>query len=116
MEVQHEVIKDFFEKSELEKISIFAVNDYVAKTVYAVAEEQGMVIGRDIFIVGFGDQPFANCFEVGLTTVSQCNERLGYEGARMLFDSINGVSCGQMHLDLPARLVIRSSSMPSNGN
>ena len=38
-------------------IGVFCVNDYVAVGIYRTAQKLGWTVGKDIFVVGFDDDP-----------------------------------------------------------
>ncbi len=101
----------FFDSHDEKMFSILASNDYVAKSVCVAAQRRGFVVGKDIFIVGFGDLPMASRLDVPLTTVRQFNEKLGYEAARMLFETAAGLQPKPVHRILPVELVVRQSSI-----
>ena len=92
------------------KCSIFCVNDDAAKSVYLAAEEVGLEIGKDIFVVGFGNMRFCELLPVPLTSVYQSDKKVGYEAARLLYDQVRGKQPHPIHLVIPTELKIRASS------
>ncbi|MFA6426575.1 MAG: GntR family transcriptional regulator [Phycisphaerae bacterium] len=111
IEYSANVAKKLFEERNEEKICVFTINDYVAKGAFLAAEELGLQVGRQIILAGFGDLPLCTNLRVPLTSVSQSNEQVGYEAAKMLYNSIiSGVKREPMHLVLPTELKIRASS------
>lgn len=99
-----------FETCEGEAYSIFAGNDYVAVGVYVAAEKLGLQIGKDVFVVGFGDIPLAQTMPVPLSSVFQNSELVGYESAKLLYELITGDMEKPVHRILPVELRIRASS------
>ncbi len=96
-----------------DKICVFAGNNYVARGVYLAAEERGLEIGKDIFLVGSGDAPNPETFDVPLSCISQNTESVGYEGARVLHELLKGNQESDIHVLLPTELNIRQSSLLS---
>ncbi len=91
---------------------IYAGNDFIARGVYIAAEKLGMRIGRDIFVVGYNDMPFAERFDVPLSTIRQLPsiKQVGYEAAKLLYESMIGVIERPVRRLLPTELVVRQSS------
>jgi LacI family transcriptional regulator len=98
----------------LEKIespaSLYCVNDWAAKGIYEAAAERGLVIGRDLMVVGTDDLPFAGLLKPGLTSVRPDVERIGFESARLLHHLITGKAQPPIHIRLPVELVVRESA------
>jgi len=95
-----------------DKICVFAGNNYVARGIYLAAEELGLKIGKDIFVVGSGDAPNPETFDVPLSCISQNTEGVGYEGARVLHELLKGNQESDIHILLSTELQIRRSSLP----
>ena len=100
------LLKDRKEK----KTSIFTCTGNAAQGLYKAAEELGLVIGRDIYVAGFGDDPRSRRLKVPLTCVPQVFEELGYEAANALYMEMAGAVKHPMYRLLPAKLQIRQSS------
>jgi LacI family transcriptional regulator len=92
-------------------LSVFAGNDYVAKGVYLAAEQRGLSVGEDVFVIGYGDLPIASRLDPPLTSFSQSPERLGYEAARLLEQELNGQVRTAIRRVLPVELKVRRSSI-----
>jgi LacI family transcriptional regulator len=104
-------ILNMLKRKKESKYSIFCVNDETALAVYEAAEEMGLQIGKDVYVVGFGDRPYCENLIVPLTSVIQPDEQTGYEAARLLRDKIENVQRHPVHKVLPAKLKIRASSI-----
>ena len=50
-------------------VSIMAMNDYAARSIYRAAEELKLRVGRDIMLFGFDDLPLASCLECPLSSI-----------------------------------------------
>jgi DNA-binding LacI/PurR family transcriptional regulator len=106
----YETVCGLFDANRGNKYSIFTINDYVASAVYDAARDRNLTIGRDVFLVGFGDYPFCKQLPVPLSSVLQKNELVGYQAAQMLYMAIIGASTGPIHRRIPTELCIRESS------
>lgn len=87
--------------------AIFAANDQSALGVYEAAEELGLGIPEDLSVVGFDNISEARF--VGLTTIDQFLEEMGYVAVQMLIRMIGGEGLeGHVH-KIRTRLVERDS-------
>lgn len=90
---------------------IFAVNDYVARGVYLAAEEVNLQIGRDVFVVGFDNLSLCDRMPIPLSSINYDTQRIGYEAAKLLYDSFSHEVNHLMHNVLPVELKVRTSSV-----
>jgi LacI family transcriptional regulator len=93
--------------------AIFAANDQSALGVYQAAAELGMRIPDDCSVVGFDNIPEARY--VGLTTVDQFLEQMGYIAVQMLIRLIDREPLQERVHRMPTELVIRTSCQPPSG-
>jgi LacI family transcriptional regulator len=100
----------FFQENKRKLYNIFTVNDYMAKGVYLAAEKMGLTIGKDVFIVGFGNSPFCERLDITLSSVNQKNREIGYEAAKLLYMKIAGSLKRAIHRKIKPELIIRKSS------
>ncbi len=91
-------------------ISIMAMNDYAARSVYRAAEELKLRVGRDIMLFGFDDLPLASCLECPLSSVRQPRREIGFEAAKLLCEEIDGKLSQPVTKVLPVELMERNSS------
>jgi DNA-binding LacI/PurR family transcriptional regulator len=82
-------------------------NDGVALGLYAVAQERGWRIGRDLPVVGFDDH-HAPAAIPALTTISHRLPELGEAAARLALAAARGETAAD--LALPATLIVRAST------
>ncbi len=108
---QYSLTLDFFKREKREFYNILTLNDYTAKAVCLAAEEMGLEIGGNVFIVSFGDYPFCRGLKVPLTSINQKNEEVGYEAAKLLHQKISGSFDREMCRKINPQLVIRQSSV-----
>jgi len=90
--------------------SIFCENDFDARGFYEAAKERNLTIGKDIYVVGFGDFPLAKLIKPGMTSCHADAEELGYEEGRLLHRLIKKEVHAPIHIRLPMYLTIRESA------
>jgi LacI family transcriptional regulator len=93
--------------------AIFAANDQSALGVYQAAAELGVRIPDDCSLLGFDNIPEARY--VGLTTVDQFLEQMGYVAVQMLTRLIDREPLEDRVHCMPTELVIRTSCQPPPG-
>jgi len=69
--------------------AVFTVNDFVASGVYLQAKESGILIPRDLAVVGFGNNNISKLMSPPLTTVRQSTREMGIRAAKLLLREIN---------------------------
>ncbi len=92
--------------------AICAANDLSAAGANRWCHENGLVIGKDISIVGFDDLAPAYFNYPPLTTVHAPKRELGAEAANALINIIETGDVGNPQTLLPAELIIRKSTGP----
>jgi LacI family transcriptional regulator len=92
--------------------AIFAANDLSAYGAMDAARSRGLVIPRDISIIGFDDLPQSGSIRPALTTVRQPLFEMGQQATRLLLDYINDPTRPTERLVMPTELVIRESCAP----
>ena len=95
--------------------AIFASNDLVAVDLLETAEDLGLLVPRDLSVVGFDDILVAGLARVSLTTVVQPREDLAEIAIDLLRERIDdGAGPPRRHV-LPPELVVRGSTAPPLG-
>jgi LacI family transcriptional regulator len=82
--------------------AIFCYNDRQAMGVYRAARHRGLVIPRDLSVVGFDDQAYiASELDPPLTTMRLPHELMGTEAVRLLLDGDEGGApeAGRLRVD-----------------
>ncbi len=104
---------DLFKSRREEKYCIFSGNDFFARGVYIAAEQLGLKIGKDVFVVGSNNMPFAERMPPPLSSVKTVpsTQDLGYQAAKLLYEHITGVIRHPVRRLLPVELVVRESSV-----
>lgn len=92
--------------------ALFACNDMMALGAMAAAHRMGLSIPHDLSVVGYDDLYMAALAEPALTTVEQPKAEYGRQAGRMLLDRLADPSLPCRRTMLPARLRVRSSTMP----
>lgn len=92
--------------------AIFAATDPLAKAVYHAARELKLEIPKDLSVVGFADDDFAQDMEPPLTTVRQSAYEIGRRAAELaVARSMGSLEDERIVRDnLPVELVVRQSS------
>ena len=88
--------------------AVFAVNDFAAIGAMGVLKDNGLVVGKDVAVVGYNDIPIAAELTVGLTSVRVDLERMGRLAFQALTERINGGTPKSVRLE--PELIPRASS------
>jgi LacI family transcriptional regulator len=92
--------------------AIFASSDAAAFGVLRAARDAGLVVPRDVSVVGFDDAPEASYVSPALTTVRQPLREMGREAVRQLLGLLADPSRPPTRVVLDTELVIRQSTAP----
>lgn len=90
--------------------AIITADDMVAFGVMAAAQDQGLEIGNDLAVVGYGDIQWAEHSQPSLTTVHRPTYAMGQQACRLLLDQLSGSPSSQQRFVFEPSLVIRQSS------
>lgn len=90
-------------------LGIFAINDAIALQCMRILSDEGLIIGRDVGIVGFDNIPECELSSPPLTSVAQNGLLIGQSAADMAIDKIEGKSNSINKSIVPTQLVVRSS-------
>lgn len=89
--------------------AVVCITDLVASGVMSAAEAHGLVIGRDISVVGFDDAPLAQYIRPHLTTLQQAIPETTQALLKMLEAILNKDDDVPRHTLIAPRLIIRDS-------
>lgn len=89
--------------------AIVASNANVSLAILSAAKEQGLIIGRDLSVIGFDDSPWAPVMTPALTVVDLPIELMAKTAVDMLIAQIAGESLAAHTVVLPMRLIARES-------
>ncbi|MET0591032.1 MAG: LacI family DNA-binding transcriptional regulator [Naasia sp.] len=91
--------------------AVFAGNDRMAFGALSVWEELGIVVPRDISLIGFDDADFASRITPALTTIRQQGALIGRTAASLLIDHlVRGDALGGDRIALEVDLIVRDST------
>jgi DNA-binding LacI/PurR family transcriptional regulator len=88
------------------------ITDRLALGALDAARQAGLVVPRDVSIIGFDDIPKAAQAEPPLTTIRQALHEKGRLAGQALVGLLRGEAVAA-HTDLPVRLVVRGSTGPA---
>lgn len=91
--------------------AVFAESDEMAFGAMRAIRAAGLVVGRDVSVVGFDDHEMSDL--LGLTTVSQPVARQGRLVAEALLTALATKTLPARARTVPTRLVVRSSAGPA---
>lgn len=89
--------------------AVFAISDLEAIGVMNEAKERGLVVGRDISVIGFDDVPMSQYLSPPLTTLKQPIYKLAETLIGMLDGLLQRRPMAQRHVLVPPQLVVRQS-------
>lgn len=90
--------------------AIITTDDIVALGVMAAIQDQGLEVGSDIAVVGYGDILLAEYSQPPLTTVHRATYSLGQKACQTLTAKLQGEPLEEQNVILKPSLVIRQSS------
>lgn len=97
----------FFDPQQLPD-AIICATDRIAEGVYKVCMEQGVVIGKQLSVVGFGDYETSELLNPGLTTVRFDWQQWGEVSVKTMLKMTQGQQVPGLQL-VPYQLMIRQS-------
>ena len=110
-EPAYEVSKDLLDTGAT---AVFCMTDRMAGGVYEYASEAGLVVGRDISIVGYDDQDLASYMIPQLTTMRLPLVEIGRISAELLFKQIeNGFTVGEQGAEDGQEHIQKETYVPS---
>jgi LacI family transcriptional regulator len=92
--------------------AVLASNDDMAAGVIAEAHASGLILPRELSVVGFDDAPLASMLWPPLTTLHQPIAQIAALAARRLLDRVQGHPLAPMPAPLAFHLVRRASTAP----
>jgi DNA-binding LacI/PurR family transcriptional regulator len=93
--------------------AVVAFNDRVAVGLLDGLTRAGLVVPRDVSLVGYDDSPLSRLAHVGLTTVSQDSPRLTQQAVAAVVERLDGGRTERREVVLPPALVVRTSTGPA---
>jgi len=90
--------------------AIVAANDYSAFGILDALRDAGLLVPRDISVVGFDDIPEALQIYPHLTTVRQPLKEMGQVAAQLLFQQLENPDLPGRRVEIPTQLIVRDST------
>lgn len=90
--------------------AVVCANDLTAIGVLRLAQERGLVVGRDLAVTGFDGIEDAETTQPPLTTLDQPVYEIARRLARMLLALVAGEKLEEPHVMLQPNLIVRASS------
>jgi LacI family transcriptional regulator len=95
--------------------AVFAASDQIAIGVLEAARDRGLVVPRDLSVVGFDDIFVAEWSTPRLTAVRQPLQEMGRVAVRTLLRLAEGEALDATHVELATTLVVRESTAQQGG-
>lgn len=90
--------------------AIMTADDIVALGVMSAVQDQGLEVGSDVVVIGYGDILLAEYSQPPLTTVHRPTYMLGQQACQMLTTKLRGDKIENKNVVFKPSLVIRQSS------
>ena len=110
--VAYKVTLDFLKKRK-DITAIFAISDIMAMGVAKAVIDSGLIVGKDISIVGFDGMNISRYYNPGITTIKQPMEEMAIKSVEILFDLLKN-KCENQHVLLDTELIERESCADLN--
>ena len=85
-------------------------NDLIAAVFKQTLDALGLVVPKDVMLVGFADLPIASLMTPKLTTIRQSREQMGQMAFKRLLDRIDDPALPPTEMLFPAPLIVREST------
>ena len=110
--IAYKVTLDFLKKRK-DITAIFAISDIMAMGVAKAVIDSGLIVGKDISIVGFDGMNISRYYNPGITTIKQPMEEMAIKSVEILFDLLKN-KCENQHVLLDTELIERESCSDLN--
>jgi DNA-binding LacI/PurR family transcriptional regulator len=91
-------------------VGVFAISDIEAYGISLACKEQGLVVGRDVGLVGFDDRDLAIFADPHLSTIRQNPVAIGREAGRLLLARLANPETPSSFIKLKPELIERQSA------
>jgi LacI family transcriptional regulator len=102
-------MKQWLASNRLSATAFVSDNDFIALGAIRALRESGLILGRDISVVGFDDLPFARINEPALTTIRVFNDVMGAAAFGRMIELIRNPASPFCHTQIGTELKIRQS-------
>lgn len=100
-------------KASPDMTAVFALNDRIAADLMKAAKQCGLVVGRDLSIIGFDNVALSASLDPPLTTVDGPTLAIGKRAAEILLNLMADREAKPTKEHLPMQLVVRNSCGPN---
>lgn len=105
--VSYNVTKELLKKRK-DITAIFAISDFMAIGAAKAVTDSGLVVGKDISIIGFDGMDVSCYYNPGITTIKQPKKEMAEKSVELLFDLLKG-KCENKRVLLNTQLIERES-------
>lgn len=102
-----------FLKKRKDITAIFAISDFMAMGAAKAVTDSGLVVGKDISIIGFDGMDVSCYYNPGITTIKQPKEEMAVKSVEILFELLKGKGENK-HILLDTELIERESCADLN--
>jgi DNA-binding LacI/PurR family transcriptional regulator len=113
-ESAYAAMKNILPKKDLQFSAVFAGNDLIAFGIKKALEEIGLMVPRDVSLVGYGDMPFASL--ISLTSVCCPAFEMGKSALSLLIQIMEKKYVSSHKTIMRPTLILRSSCMQISVN
>lgn len=93
--------------------AVFCANNAMMIGALKVLKEMGVVIGRDLSVIGFDDLDLGSLLDPPLTVIDRPSEEQGIQAAHLLLKRLSGgLNKEPEHIVLNTKLIVRASCTP----
>ena len=105
--------KDTYEllKCKIKPDAIFALNDRKAIGAMIALKNKKIIIGKEMGVIGFADDPIASIFTPTLSTIAVPGFDIGKISCELLFKHIKKRNFQPQEITLPCELIVRESTI-----
>lgn len=105
--VSYNVTKELLKKRK-DITAIFAISDFMAIGAAKAVTDSGLMVGKDISIIGFDGMDVSCYYNPGITTIKQPKKEMAEKSVELLFDLLKG-KCENKRVLLNTQLIERES-------
>ncbi len=90
--------------------AVFAMNDVMAAGIYDYMNEKGLLVGKDLAVIGFDNREFSTVFNPELSTVAIPLSEIGRQSANIMVELLENESYEPQHVyKIECELIKRKS-------
>ena len=109
-EILEQAINAFYKRYRHIKKAIISINGITTLNIVLALRHLQLEWGKDIGLIGFDELVWAPVVGVGITTLQQPTQKMGYSACKLFIERINGDLSARKTLLYPGRLIVREST------